>query len=218
MTILTKSNILKFALSTTIGALTACQAQALEYIIEPDNFTENTAICPISNGDPACFGTEIYSTSSSSVFNVDSETPDFSIASTGSLVFAGPGSNDWSTSETFIAEFSLPNIYKVTIDMIGSDVNTTGRIGTLHAFDASDNELSFSQSNDLALNQIELLMVTAAMPIAYIVVDVQDAFIALDNLRFYTADAPEALSFLGLGLMGMGFAAYRRKKKNNILH
>jgi hypothetical protein len=213
MSILTKSNIFKFALSATIGALTTYQAQALEYIIEPDNFTENMAICPIGNGDPAYFGTEIYSTSTDGVLNVDSETPDYSIASTGSRIFAGPGANDWSANEAFIAEFSLPNIFKVSIDMIGSDPATIGRIGTLHAFDASDNELAFMQSGDLAHNQIELLIVTAAVPIAYIVVDVQDPYIALDNLHFYTADAPEALSFLGLGLMGMGFTAYRRKTK-----
>lgn len=204
---MTKRKLLTIIAGFALGAMTTFNANAAIFTIDADNFAENAKMCVVGN-EAGCFGTKL----SSHDEVIKSETPDYGLPITGSRIMGGDaGSNDWSSFEFIRADFSHTNIFKVSIDIRESDDDEAQ--GTLQAYDAFDNPIGLADQSDiLGADQLETLMVMTNTPIAYVVVSIQTSYINIDNLVFETVDAPTGLSMMMLGLMGVGYAAYRRKK------
>jgi hypothetical protein len=213
----------KTALATGLIVSTfALQAQGATYIIEPDSFdfTPSAQMCA-TGSETGCHGTLLTTQGHSPAYtSVFKALPTYGgLASTGIYVFQdgpGSGSQDWDLLDIFVANFSLANVISVSID-VTAGYAPPGQ-ATLHAYDSGGNELDFMQSVPLGESDssplMQTLTVSSGTAISYIEVDVQNPYVYFDHLVFETAeaDSPAALSLLALGLMGMGYGAYRRKK------
>lgn len=204
----------KTALATglMVGAF-ALSAQGASFTIDPDDFAPGSSMCE-TGSETGCFGAMMSS-------NVD----DLKVYSNNGVAIAGDTDGNqvfetqnfvaWGNigSETFRVDFTTGNVISVSLDAIGTSSGVNGALG---AYDASDNLLGFYATGSLPFREFETMTIASGTPIAYILAGSNGSpFIALDILSFETAeaaDSPEALSLLALGLMGMGYGMYRRKK------
>lgn len=208
----------KTALATglMVGAF-ALQAQGASFTIDPDDFANALPMCQ-TGAETGCFGAAM-------------STPDIGINliyssggvpktgdTDGNQVFGSQFFGSWNTLgiETFRVDFTMGNVISVSLDAIGQGSDSSGgNDGRLEAYDASNNLLGTYATGNLNFGDFDTMTIASGTPIAYILAGADGApYIALDILSFTTAeaDSPEALSLLALGLIGMGYGMYRRKK------
>lgn len=176
-----------------LGALASAQVS-----VEPDAFAPGT---DLTN---AFAGVTLTSSSSGPVFAFIAPA---GRATTGRLVFGNRAfsgfEDEWGAgAPTFRADFAAP-VLSVSIDVIGND---SFDLGSLRAFDASNNLLDTALTGALVTNQFQRLTVSSgSQNIAYVIASGDlggTESISLDNMS-YVVPAPGTLVLAGLiGLVG----------------
>ncbi len=186
------------------------QANAQSFVIEPDNYTNNTVLDHIfpavSLTTAGADNLPIPPVS----FHVTASYDGFGYASTGTNVFGHAGVPFWNTDRRLRMDFNLAASF-IAIDFIGGEF-FTNEVAALDAFNSAGTLIASYLTSPRAADSVETMVVSRpagdiAWAVAYLPPG-DGVFGRLDNLRFTVPEpSTAALVMLGVG------ACFRRRRR-----